>query len=141
MPGNVANAVIPTVGGNPLVFPQMLCRAFNETRGWPARENEYHDGTSHREALVSSARRTWKLTTRLSSADMVTLQSFVTTYGPAAFYFYNPKEPATGQPEGSNYDATGAGTQGRYKVRLAGDWNEQIEIARSNAALELVEVA
>lgn len=141
MPGSVANAVIPTVAGNPLVFPQALSRAFAETLSWAVRANEYHDGTSQRKALVSSGRRSWKLTQRLTAAQMGTLRTFLLAYPTTAFYFYNPKDVSAGQLEGSNYDATGANLQGRYTVRLAGDLEEQIGIARTEIGIELVEVA
>lgn len=141
MPGSVANASVPTVSGHPLVFPQSLCRAFTEIRTFPARVNEYHDGTTHRQALVSTSRRSWKLTERLTPAQIATLRTFMLTYPTTPFYFYDPKEPASGQMEGSNYDPTGASTTGRYTARLSGDLEETIYIPRAEVNVELVEVA
>ena len=40
--------------------------------------------------------------------------------GLTPFAFYNPFEPAAGQPVGSNYDATGSSIQGRYTVVFRG---------------------
>lgn len=134
MPGSVANCVIPTVSGNPLVFPFALCRAFTETRTWVAQWNEYHDGTLQRQAQVSAARRSWRLMQRLTSAQIATFRAFMLAYPTTAFYFYNLAETTV-------YDATGAATTGRYKTRLAGDLTEEIGIARTDVPCELVEVA
>lgn len=141
MPGAVANAVVPTVSGHPLVFPFALSKSFTETLSWPVRSIEYHDGTLQRTALVANSRRSWKLAQRLTPAQITTLRSFFLTYKASAFYFYAPKDVAIGQLEGSNYDATGANLQGRYTVRLNGDLDEQIFIPRTEVGIELVEVA
>jgi phage-related protein len=141
MPGSVANAVIPTVSGHPLVFPFALSTAFTETQSVAARVNEYHDGTTQRMATVATVRRSWKLTERLTPAAMATLRAFMLAYPTTAFYFYNPKEPGTGQVEGSNYDATGSSPTGRYTVRLAGDLTEQSYIPRTDVGVDLVEIA
>lgn len=133
MPGSVANCVIPTVGGHPLVFPFALCRAFTAVRSFAAHVNEYHDGTLHRLARVAAGRRSWKVMQRLTSAQVATLKSFMLTYPTTAFYFYDLIEGA--------YDATGALTTGRYKARLAGDLTETIYIPRAELGVELVEVA
>jgi hypothetical protein len=47
----------------------------------------------------------------------------------------------SGQAVGSNFDATGVSTQGRYIVRFNGDWNESIFIPRADCTLDLIEVA
>jgi len=141
MPGSVANAVVPVVAGHPLVFPFGLCRVFTETLTYAARVNEYHDGTTQRQALVSSSRRSWKLTRRLTPSLITTLRAFMLAHPTDAFYFYNPFEPGTGQLEGSNYDSTGASLTGRYTVRLSGDLAETINIARTEISVELVEIA
>jgi hypothetical protein len=133
MPGSVANCVIPTVGGHPLVFPFALCRAFTEVRTFAAQVNEYHDGTMQRRAQVASGRRTWKLMQRLTSAQVAALRTFMLTYPTTAFYFYNLVE--------GTYDATGAATLGRFKSRLSGDLTESIGMARTDLGVEIVEVA
>lgn len=133
MPGSVANCVIPTVSGHPLVFPYMLCRSFTEVRTFAALVNEYHDGTLHRTALVSAGRRTWKTAHRLTPAQMAALRTFMLAYPTTAFYFYNLVEGV--------YDATGALTAGRVKTRLAGDLSEEIFMPRTDIGVELVEVA
>ena len=141
MPGSVANAVIPTVSGHPLVFPFGLCRAFTETSAFAARVNEYHDRTTQRVALVTTSRKSWRLVQRLTPTLMATLRTFILTYPTAAFYFYDLKQPDVGQLEGANYDPTGAALPGRYTVRLNGDLNETIYISRTEISVELVEVA
>ena len=133
MPGSVANCVIPTVSGHPLVFPFVLCLAFQETRSYPALSNEYRDGTLQSSALVAAPRRTWRQTQRLAATDAVALKTFMRSFPNTAFYMYNLIE--------GTYDATGAATTGRYKARLAGDLMEQIDIARANFPVELVEIA
>lgn len=142
MPGSVANAVVPTVAGNPLVFPRALCRAFTLAINWQVRSNEYHDGTTQRQALVANDRRTWKLTQRLTPAQDATLRTFALTYPTDACYFYDPKDVAVGQIEGANYDATGASLQGRWKVVLSmSEYAETTYIPRAEVSIELREVA
>lgn len=141
MPGSVASASIPVVSGNPIVLPFFLCKAFMESRSWEMRVNEYHDGTTERMALVSTARRSWQLAARLAPSVLNALWAFWSSWPTAPFYFYDVKEPASGQPVGSNYDPSGASIQGRYMVRFAGDWAETIFIPRAEVAIQLVEVA
>jgi hypothetical protein len=57
------------------------------------------------------------------------------------FYHYDPYEPATGQPIGSNYDATGVSIQGRYIVRFEGDFRQNLVLGRHMVNLELVQLA
>lgn len=141
MPGSVGNAVVPVVGGNPIVLPKCTFRSFQENRVFPVRYVEYHDGTTERLNLTNTSRRSWRLLVRLAPAAMVTMATFLKTHGTDPFYFYNPKEPASGQPEGSNYDPTGASSTGRYTVRLSGDLAETIYIPRTELPFELVEIA
>ena len=135
MPGSVNNAA--PVG----VLPQSLCAAFSEKREWASRVNEYHDGARQSSGMVSTSRRSWSLRKRLKPTVLQALWNFWTGNQHTAFYFYNPKEPASGQPVGSNYDATGVSTQGRYTVRFDGDWNQSTYIPRADCTLELIEVA
>jgi hypothetical protein len=140
MPGSVANAVVPTVSGHPLVFPQLTYRSFVETHTVAGRFIEYHDGTTERMNLVSTARRSWKLGVRLAPAAMVTLMAFLRLHKTDPFYWYNPKENASGHLEGSNYDPTGASVVGRYTASLTGDFAETIYIPRTELSFGLVEV-
>ena len=135
MPGSVSNAV--AVG----VLPASLCTAFKEVRNWQSRANDYHDGARQSMAVVSTSRRAWSLKRRLAAAAIATLWTFWTGNQHTAFYYYDPFEPASGQAVGSNYDATGVSTQGRYTVRFNGDWNESIFIPRADCTLDLIEVA
>ena len=135
MPGSVSNAV--PVG----VLPRSLCTAFTEKREWASRVNEYHDGSRQSAPLVSTSRRSWTIRKRLTPTVLQALWTFWTANQHTAFYFYNPKEPATGQSVGSNYDGTGISTQGRYTVRFNCDWNQSTYSARADCALELIEVA
>lgn len=134
MPGSVANCVIPTVGGHPLVFPFALCSAFTENRTFAAQWNEYRDGTLQRALQVASPRRAWKLMQRMTAAQATAFRTFMLAYPTTAFYFYDLAETTA-------YDATGAATLGRYKTRLAGDLSEQIYIPRTDFGAELLEVA
>jgi hypothetical protein len=135
MPGSVQNAA--PVG----VLPRSLCTAFAERREWASRVNEYHDGSRQSFALVNTSRRSWSLRKRLNPNDLLVLWDFWCEHQHLAFYFYNPFEPALGQPVGSNYDPTGASTQGRYTVRFNCDWNQSTYIPRADCPLELIEVA
>lgn len=135
MPGSVSNAA--PVG----VLLEALCSAFTERREWASRVNEYHDGSRQSAALASTSRRSWSLKRRLSPALLVALWTFWLAHQRGAFYFYNPFEPASGHPVGSNYDSTGVSTQGRYTVRFNGDWSQTAYIARTDVGIELLEVA
>jgi len=50
--------------------------------------------------------------------------------------------PIPGHQIGSNYDATGISTQGRYTVFFRGSWSQSLTLGRTNVpGLTLVEVA
>lgn len=137
MPGSVANAS-PTS-----VFPQTLCTAFAEIRDFPLLISEYHDGTRQRGQLGSTSRRTFKQSKRLTAAQNTTLKTFWDSVsgGLLPFLFYNPFEPGSGAI-GSNYDATGNNTQGRYTVVFRGGWQQTTELGRTAIpAIEFAEVA
>lgn len=118
MPGNVSNAAPATV------LPQSLCTAFQHSRSYPVRANEYADGTAQRDVLALSSRKIWQLAKRLTATDLATLRDFYEARGGTkeAFYFYDPYNPGTGSAVGSNYDPTGTETQGRHVVCFTGDW-------------------
>jgi hypothetical protein len=131
MPTGVIQLATPTV-----VMPLSLSRAFTETQTWPARVNEYHDGTTQRSAMLSMPRRSWALTKHLPPTALLALRSFWHAQGVASFYFYNPAE--TNPPY--SYDPTGVAAAGRYAVRFASPWSQQTGIASIDAAVELIEV-
>lgn len=139
MPGNIDYAAPSGV------FPQSLCTAFSEDGSYEQLQSgNYHDGTIQRSQLAQTSRRTFTQSKRLTSADLATLYAFWIAQcgGLIPFYFYNPEEPASGQQVGSNYDATGVSTQGRYTVRFnLTSWNQATDLCRSNLqGIALVEV-
>jgi hypothetical protein len=89
--------------------------------------------------------RMWKLSQRLSPSQLSTLSTFWQTTvqgGLHAFYYYDPYSPLTNHPIGSNYDATGVSTQGRYTCFFRGRWKISLGIGRSDIPeLLLVQVA
>lgn len=139
MPGNLSYAAPSGV------LPAGLCAAFTELREYAQLQALYHDGTVQRGQLALSSRRTFRISRRLSSAALATLYAFWCgqNNGLTPFFFYNPFEPAAGLAVGSNYDATGISTQGRYTVAFrGGTWTQATDICRTNVqGLELVEVA
>ena len=143
MPGNLSAAVVS------VVLPQSLCTAFTETRSFPLLSVGYHDGRIERGLIVdgvnaSASIRTWVMAKRLATADLVALRTFWESMNGSAgrFYFYNPIQPAFGQPVGSNYDANGASVQGRHICMFTNSqWNETQDIGRSVTQIELMEVA
>jgi hypothetical protein len=139
MPGNLASAA-PTG-----VLPQNLCTAFREVRAFPVLANTYHDGASER-GMISDGINTpvslksWVLAQKLTASQLATLTTFFEAKngGLLPFYFYNPFEPASG----SNYDATGASTQGRHGVVFqVAAWDETTGLPRTDVGFGLAEVA
>jgi hypothetical protein len=132
MPGSVLNAV--SVG----VLPFSLCTHLVESREWPVRMAEYHDGTTERKALVSTARRSWTMGKRLAPTAIATLQTFLDAHPVDAFYIYVMKETSPA----FTWDATGVATAGRYLVRaMITDLNLAVYIPRVDIAVQFVEVA
>jgi hypothetical protein len=124
-----------------LVMPQTLCLAFTEDRNYEQLRNEYHDGSPQAGQLAQTSRKTFKLSRRLTPAQLSTLLTFFESLngGLAPFLFYNPFEAA---PIGSNYDPTGASSVGRYVVCFRNNWTQVSSLRRSDVTgLELVEVA
>jgi hypothetical protein len=138
MPGNLIQAIPAGV------LPASLCTAFTELRQYEQLQNSYHDGTIQKSQLAQTSRRTFQLSKRLNASLLTTLYGFWAAQdgGLAPFVFYNPFEPASGQPVGSNYDATGASTQGRYTVVFRGStWAQVTDVCRTSVqGLQLVEV-
>lgn len=127
------------------MLPQTLCTAFTETRVFPLLTAVYHDGTTERGLVTDGVNaatsvKSWRLSKRLKAADLAALKSFYEAHQGIPFYFYSPSEATPGTPVGSNYDPTGAATQGRYTVRFTTqDWKETVDIARANVDLEMAE--
>ena len=135
MPGNV------TLANATEVLPRALCREFSLSRDYPVLVNDYPDGSSQREIQATNSRRTWKQSRRVTPSDMEDLLEFFDARGADPFFYYDPMEPATGQPIGSNWDATGASLQGRYTVRFASEFSQSMGPALGEVGLELVELA
>jgi hypothetical protein len=138
MPGNLIQSAPNGV------MPASLCTAFTELREYAQLQNGYHDGTIQRSQLAQTSRRTFRLAKRLNSSLLAALYDFYFSQsgGLTPFSFYNPFEVLAGQQIGSNYDPTGANTQGRVTVAFRGNWAQATDIARSNVqGLGLVEVA
>lgn len=137
MPGSVQNAVPATV------LPQSLCRAFIHSREYPVLGNEYRNGEAQFSAQATSSRKRWDLAKRLTPPQLAVLRNFyLARKGPLeSFYFYDPFEPAAGQPIGSNYDPTGLNTPGRYVVRFDGPWSESVGLGRADVSVTLIELA
>jgi hypothetical protein len=131
MPAGIVRSAIPTA-----VLPLSLSRAFVESQAYPARVNEYHDGSSQRTAMLASARRSWQLAKHLPAASMSDLLDFWQAQGIGGFYFYNPKETSPA----FSCDPTGAAVAGRYRVRFASAWSQTVGIGMSDANVELVEI-
>lgn len=135
MPGSVS--AVSTSAVMPLSFSS----AFEHSRGWPARVDEFPNGESFRRNIGSTSRKTWRLAKRLTSDQLATLKAFyLDRKGPQLpFYFYDGTETT---PKWS-WDATGASSVGRYTVRFANtSWQQAIQLGRHGVpSLELIEVA
>jgi len=133
MPGSVQNAAPATV------LPQSLCRAFTHERAYPLIENEYKNGESQRSVLATNSRKRWRLTMRLTPAALQALRTFYDARNGTTepFYFYDPYDT---NPKFS-YDPTGQVTTGRYTVRFNSDWQQSSGPGRSDAEIELLELA
>ena len=131
MPGAIAE---PNIVG---VFPKSLSTKFTSSRRFEGRFNEYHDGTTERAAIVSSPRRTWTMSKRLTPAEASTLRAWFDAHAADAFYFYDLRETIPV----NHWDPTGGSTAGRYVVRFNSDWSESNGIARSDVGpIELIEL-
>ena len=141
MPGSGGGDNINTVGGNPIVLPKNLCKAYTRSHQWASRDNQYHDGSSHTMSLVTAGRRQWSLTRRLTPANMATLRAFWKAHPTDAFYFYDPFEVAVATDPGTNWSAVGAPATGRYPVVFTNNWTDTAGIGRSETSFSLQEVA
>jgi hypothetical protein len=145
--GNLAQAV---VSPQSTVLPKNLCTSFVESNLYPILTTDYHDGTRQMSLIQDGINapescRMWKLARRLDNADLTTLRTFFETTvmgGYSPFWYYDPYEPATGQPIGSNWDGTGFSTQGRVCVVFRGNWKDVIDLGRAQIPeLMLVQTA
>jgi len=132
------------------VLPQSLCTSFAESLSYPLLVMMYNDGTLERSVIQDGvnaprALRTWTMAKRLNSGQLATLYNFfdVTVQGGLRpFYFYNPFDVLPNHHMGSNYDSSGASTQGRVTCIFRGDWSQRTELGRHvMPGLMLVEVA
>lgn len=142
MPGNLQPAAPSGV------LPKSLATAFTESWTYPMLANSYHDGTPERALIVDGINaptpiRTWKLSRRLNASDLQTLRAFFEAQqgGSIPFYFYDPFDVAPGNAIGSNWDGFGLNSQGRHVTVFRGDWSQTVNLARTDAPLELAEVA
>lgn len=142
MPGNIAAAVATAV------MPQTLCLQFTEVRSYPLLTVGYHDGTTERSIITDTVNaptslRSWKIQKRLPASAELALRAFYEGQngGLTPFYFYNPLDPASGQPIGSNFDMTGASSQGRHLCvfRMQG-WQETSGLPFTEAGIQIAEI-
>jgi len=133
MPGSVQNAVPLTV------LPASLSRAFVHEREYPVLDNEYRNGESQRSVPANNSRKRWRLTKRLTPAQLSALRDFFDARKVPAepFYFYDPYETS---PKFS-HDPTGQAIAGRYTVRFSGEWNQSVSLNRSDVGVEVVELS
>lgn len=119
------------------VMPKHLCRSFQEELRAEALLNNYCDGSSDRVALVINPRRYFRMVHGLNGSDWANLKQFFYAQQGRAFYYYNLRE--TVPP--FSYDATGSNPIGRYTVVFDGQWSDTYNVARTDIALQLREVA
>ena len=133
MPGSVQNAMPVRV------LPQSLCRAFVREQEYPFTANEYRNGESQRRVFATNSRKRWRMTKRLSPAELQALRDFYDArYGPTEpFYFYDPYET---NPKFS-HDASGVTIAGRYAVRFNTGWSQSCAPGRADVDVELIELA
>jgi hypothetical protein len=131
------------------VFPQLLYTSFSEGRIYPGLFQTLHDGTPLASLITDGVNnpesiRTYTLTAKLTASQAATFVSFYEGLnGPLTpFFWYNPFEPETGQPIGSNYDSTGDSVYGRHTVKFTNaEWSEITNILLSGAPFSFLEVA
>lgn len=135
MPGSVVSV------STSVVMELSLSSAFEHSRGWPLRIDEYPNGESFRRNVGSTSRKSWRLSKRLTTAQLATLKAFYAAQnGPRLpFFIYDGTETTPAW----SWDATGVSTVGRYTVRFANtSWQQAIQMGRHEVpALELIEVS
>ena len=133
MPGSVQNAAPLTV------MPSSLSRSFAHERAYPVVESEYRNGESQRSVLAANSRKRWRLTKRLTPAQLGVLRDlYDARKGPTEpFYFYDPYET---NPKFS-WDPAGQALAGRYTVRFDMNWTQNAGLGRTDIEIALVELA
>ena len=120
------------------VLPALLMKAWSRSQEWAVQANVYANGEMQVSTEVTTPRRYWKCSGRLTAAQLATLRTFYLSVRlQAPFYYYDGHETS---PKWST-DATGVSGTGRYAVRFRGEWNERFELGGFYVDLELVEVA
>jgi hypothetical protein len=140
MPGNLQSA---SPSG---VLQKMTFTSFQEARVYPMLAQLQHDGTTIRSLITDTVNppvslRSWKLAARLTASAVAAFLIFFEAKlaGTMPFYWY---DPFAGAPVGSNYDASGALTTGRYSVRFGTDsWSFVVGLSRSDITFSLIQVA
>lgn len=133
MPGSVESAASATV------LPASLSHAFAREQALPVLVNEYPDGNSNRKALAPNSRKRWRLSKRLTPAQLAALRDFYEARkgGLEPFYFYDPYES---NPKFSS-DATGQSPDGRYAVRFDGAFSQEVGMGCADVQIALIEIA
>ncbi len=106
-------------------LPVSLSRAFAHDREWPVLVNEYKRGEPETGLLGNSSRKRWRISKRLTPAQMDELFAFwkARQGGMKPFYFDDP------------IDKT------RYTVRFDSGWTQTAGLARGDVDISLIEVA
>jgi hypothetical protein len=146
MPGNLLEATITASPNN--VLPQMTYIKYGFTRQYPVLQNILHMGDIQQSNIqdgvnAPESMKTYNITVRLTPTALTALRNFYKaqsgTFG--CWYFYDPWEPDSGQPIGSNFDSTGDSTIGRHTCKfLTNAWTEQFTMGRMNVTLAFEEV-
>lgn len=84
MPGNVP-AAVPVDS-----FPALFYRAFSEQRAYVVQVNEYRNGESQQLNQTATSRRRWRLSARLTAADLATLRTFYDAHPKTVPFFFTP---------------------------------------------------
>lgn len=135
MPGSVSNAVVSEV------MPRLLASQFTRADSWACQQLTYANGELESRSQVTSSRRRWEAELVGDATRMSEWKEFWQATKNGAFYFYDPFEPVSGSAIGSNFDATGVSTQGRFKVAWEGSWQQTMTMGRFSCRMALVEVA
>ena len=134
MPGSVTNS------GYVGTLPWSLSTHFTEDREWKALVSEYKDGSSQRLEQVSTSRKTYSFSKRLTQVDVIANGVTIPAQMPIlrAFYMAHIGIPFKFYQVKADYDAANA----NFKiVRFDGAWSEEFALGRSNVNIVLVEVA
>lgn len=134
MPQSVAAAPVPTQ-----VIPALLMRSWERSQEWSVQANIYANGETQVSTEVTTPRRRWRLSNKLTAAQLTALRTlYFSVKCQTPVYFYDGHETS---PKWST-DATGVSATGRYTVVFVGEWNERHELGGLYYVdLEIVEVA